>query len=57
MVIVTGDRSQIDNQFLSPRNNGLVHAIDAFRNWPQAIHLYLNQIVRSDSAEAASQLL
>lgn len=57
IVVIVGDESQIDNQFLSRRNNGLVHAINAFRNWPQAVHVYLKQIVRSDLAEAASQLL
>lgn len=54
VVVVLGDKSQIDHQFLSARNNGLVHAINAFRNWPQAIHVQLKQIVRSDLAEAAS---
>lgn len=57
IVVVVGDQSQIDNQFLSHRNNGLVHAINAFRDWPQAVHIYLDQIVRSDLAEAASLLL
>ena len=57
VVVVVGDESQIDNQFLSRRNNGLVHAINSFRNWPQAVHLHLEQIVRSDLAEAASHLL
>ena len=57
LVIVVGDPSQIDNQFLSRRNNGLVHALNAFRDWPQAININLDQIVRSDLAEAASNLL
>lgn len=57
VVVVVGDHSQIDNQFLSRRNNGLVHAINAFHDWPQAVHMYLDQIVRSDIAEAASTLL
>lgn len=57
IVVVVGDESQIDNQFLSRRNNGLIHAINAFRSWPQAVHVHLAQIVRSDLAEAASQLL
>ena len=57
MAVVIGDRSQIDNQFLSVGNNGLVHAINAFRNWPQAVHMNLTRIVRSDLAEAASELL
>ena len=57
VVVIVGDRSQIDNQFLSLRNNGLVHAINAFRHWPQAVHLHLRDIVRSDLAEAASVLL
>jgi PhoH-like ATPase len=57
VVVVLGDSSQIDNQFLSERNNGLVHAINAFRTWPQAVHLRLKQIVRSDMAEAASARL
>jgi len=57
IVVVVGDESQIDNQFLSRKNNGLVHAINAFRSWPQAVHVHLAQIVRSDLAEAASQLL
>jgi PhoH-like ATPase len=55
--VVVGDSSQIDNQFLSRRNNGIVHAVNAFRNWPQSVHLHLKQIVRSDLAEAASELL
>lgn len=57
LCVVIGDRSQIDNQFLSTRNNGLVHAINAFRHWPQAVHMHLRQIVRSELAEAASNLL
>jgi len=57
IVVVIGDPSQIDNQFLSRRNNGLVHAVNAFRDWPQAININLEQIVRSDLAEAASSLL
>ena len=55
--IVVGDQSQIDNQFLSRKNNGLVHAINSFRTWPQSVHIALEQIVRSDLAEAASELL
>ena len=55
--VIVGDQSQIDNQFLSRRNNGLNHAINAFRDWPQAIHITLKDIVRSDLAEAASHLL
>lgn|GEM_PF-2689260 len=57
VVVVLGDDSQIDNQFLSKRNNGLLHCINAFRNWPQAVHMYLKQIVRSDIAQAADTLL
>lgn len=57
VIVVIGDRSQIDNQFLSTRNNGLVHSINAFRYWPQAVHLHLRKIVRSDLADAATRLL
>ena len=57
VIVIVGDMSQIDNQFLSPRNNGLIHAINAFRDWPQAVHFSLEKIVRSDLAEAASNLL
>ena len=57
IVVICGDRSQIDNQFLSSRNNGLLHAINAFRTWPQAAHIQLTSIVRSDLAEAASERL
>jgi PhoH-like ATPase len=57
IVVVLGDRSQIDNQFLSARNNGLVHAINAFNTWPQAVHVQLQDIVRSDLADAASMRL
>lgn len=57
VVVVLGDESQIDNQFLSRRNNGLLHAINAFRSWPQAVHIHLEDIVRSDLAEAASNLM
>ena len=55
--VVVGDSSQIDNHFLSRRNNGLVHAINAFRNWKQAVHVSLDKIVRSDLAEAANKML
>ncbi len=54
VVVILGDTSQIDNQFLSRRNNGLLHAINAFRDWPQAVHINLKRIVRSDLAEAAT---
>ncbi len=57
VIVVVGDESQIDNQFLSRRNNGLVHAINSFRTWPQSVHIHLKQIVRSDLAEAASHML
>ncbi|MDD2942111.1 MAG: PhoH family protein [bacterium] len=57
VIVVIGDKSQIDNQFLSTRNNGLVHAINAFRSWPQAVHIELEKIVRSDLADAATRLL
>ncbi len=57
VVVICGDESQIDNQFLSRRNNGLLHAINSFRSWPQAVHIHLEDIVRSDLAEAASSLL
>lgn len=57
VVVILGDESQIDNQFLSRRNNGLLHAINSFRSWPQAVHIHLEDIVRSDLAEAASNLL
>lgn len=57
VVVICGDHSQIDNQFLSTRNNGLVHAINAFRSWPQAVHVRLDRIVRSDLAEAANERL
>jgi PhoH-like ATPase len=57
IVVVLGDSSQIDNQFLSARNNGLLHAINSFRSWPQAVHVQLKSIVRSDLAEAASERL
>ncbi|MBL7662716.1 PhoH family protein [bacterium] len=57
VVVVLGDESQIDNQLLSRRNNGLVHAINAFRDWPQAVHLHLTNIIRSDLAQAANELL
>lgn len=57
LLVCVGDASQIDNQFLSPRNNGLVHAINAFRGWPQALHMHLKKVVRSDLADAANKLL
>jgi len=57
VICIIGDSSQIDNPFLSRRNNGLVHAINAFRDWPQAVHYYLTDIVRSDLAQAATELM
>lgn len=55
--VIIGDPSQIDNQFLSTRNNGLVHAVNSFRSWPQSAHVQLRRIVRSDLAEAANERL
>ena len=55
--VIVGDHSQIDNQFLSRKNNGLIHAINAFGGWPQAVHISLSDIVRSDLAQAADELL
>ena len=57
VLVILGDSSQIDNQFLSRRNNGLMHAINAFRSWPQSVHIQLKSIVRSDLAEAATRFL
>ncbi len=56
-LILIGDPSQIDAPYLSPDNNGLVHAARRFAGHPMHAHIALQKGERSALAELSSKLL
>ena len=56
-IILTGDPYQIDNPYVDSTNNGLVHAVNKFRNERIAGHISLLKGERSELAELATNLL
>jgi len=56
-IILTGDIEQIDNQNLDATNNGLVHAIESFKNSDIAGHITCTQGERSRLAALAADIL
>ncbi len=56
-IILTGDPYQIDNPYVDSTNNGLVHAVNRFRQERIAGHVSLSKGERSDLAELAANLL
>ncbi|MBP6925668.1 MAG: PhoH family protein [Candidatus Pacebacteria bacterium] len=55
--VFIGDEGQIDDPYLSPRNNGLTHLINAFKDQPIHAHITLEKGERSELADLASKLL
>ncbi|XHR28275.1 MAG: PhoH family protein [Chthoniobacteraceae bacterium] len=56
-LVLIGDPSQIDAPYLSPENNGLVHAARRFAGQPMHAHVALQKGERSPLAELSSKLL
>jgi PhoH-like ATPase len=56
-IILTGDPYQIDNPYVDATNNGLVHAVNRFRQERIAGHVSLSKGERSPLAELAANLL
>ena len=56
-LVLIGDPSQIDAPYLSPDNNGLVHAARRFAGHPIHAHIALQKGERSALAEISSKLL
>lgn len=56
-LVLIGDPSQIDAPYLSPENNGLVHAARRFAGQPMHAHIALQKGERSPLAELSSKLL
>lgn len=56
-IVLTGDIEQIDSIYLNSDNNGLTHAIEAFKNSNLAGHITLKKCERSALAGEAAKLL
>lgn len=56
-VVMTGDPYQIDNPYVDALSNGLVYAVERFKNAAIAGHITLRKGERSELAELATQLL
>jgi PhoH-like ATPase len=56
-IVLTGDPYQIDNPYVDSTNNGLVHAVNRFRQERIAGHVSLSKGERSELAELATNLL
>ena len=55
--MLTGDPYQIDNPYVDSTNNGLVHAVNRFKEERIAGHVSLLKGERSELAELATNLL
>lgn len=56
-IVLTGDPYQIDHPYVDATNNGLVHAVNRFKNQALFGHVRLKKGERSVLAEAAANLL
>jgi PhoH-like ATPase len=56
-IVLTGDPYQIDNPYVDSTNNGLIHALNKFKNEPIAGNVTLTKGERSQLAELAANLL
>jgi PhoH-like ATPase len=56
-IVLTGDPYQIDNPYVDSTNNGLVHAVNRFKEERIAGHVSLLKGERSELAELATNLL
>lgn len=56
-IVALGDLQQIDANYLTPRNNGLSHLIESFKNEQEVGHITLSKGERSKIATLAAKLL
>ena len=56
-IVLTGDIEQIDNVYVNETSNGLVHAIEKFKEYPLAGHVTFRKGERSELATLASKVL
>jgi len=56
-IVLTGDITQIDHNYLDFSNNGLTHVIEAFKNQAIAGHITLKKGERSELATITANLL
>jgi len=56
-IILTGDIEQIDSPFLSKDTNGLIFAVERFKNEKIAAHMTFSKCERSELADVASKIL
>ena len=56
-IVLTGDVEQIDNVYVNETSNGLVHAVENFKNYDLAGHITLKKGERSALATLASKIM
>jgi PhoH-like ATPase len=56
-IVLTGDIEQIDNVYVNETSNGLVHAVEKFKEYPIAGHMTFKKGERSELATLASKVL
>ncbi len=56
-IVLTGDVDQIDNVYVNETSNGLVHAVEKFKNYDLAGHITLQKGERSALATLASKIM
>jgi len=56
-IVLTGDIEQIDNSSLTQFNNGLIHAVEQFKEYDVAAHVTFTKGERSRIAELAAKIL
>jgi len=56
-IVLTGDVEQIDNAYIDETSNGLVHAIEKFKDCAEASHITMRKGERSRIATLAAEIL
>jgi len=56
-IILTGDVEQIDNVYINETSNGLVHAVEKFKEYQISGHITLRKGERSEVASLAAKVL
>jgi len=56
-IVLTGDIEQIDNVYVNETSNGLVHAVENFKEYAIAGHMTFRRGERSELASLASRIL
>lgn len=56
-VVIMGNLSQIDNQYISPVNSGLTYVTEKFKDWEGCRIIELEGVVRSELADFAEKNL